>query len=68
MFLSKDDIIYSILIIFSIFFTGILADDCEIYKKIVGSSFPYKSDLEEVNGQCCRIHSVGCDEQNNINH
>ena len=67
MFLYKQISFYLVLIISSVYFTGgVFATDCDVYKKIVGNSFPYKDDLDKVNGNCCRV--VDCDAQNNINH
>ena len=53
MFSIKQNFIYLISIIFSVFCTGILANDCDVYKKIVGNSFPYKDRLDKANGNCC---------------
>jgi len=66
MVLNKQNLVYSILIVFSVFVTGILSDDCELYKKLVGNTFPYKDDIEKYNGFCCRANNLVCDEQNNI--
>jgi len=67
MILNKQNFIYLILIIFSIYCTGVAATDCDVYKGIVGNYQLYKEDLEGVNGQCCRLdHRMKCDAQNNI--
>jgi len=66
MFINKQKFIYLILIIFSIYCTGILAADCDIYKKIVGNN--YDEELEEVNGNCCELKKVKCDLHNNITY
>jgi len=67
MILNKQSIIYLILTIFSVYCTGILASDCDVYKEIIGNHFLYKEDLDKVNGNCCRLdYKVGCDDQNNI--
>jgi len=68
MFLNKQSFIFSIVLLFSVFFTEkVFATDCDVYKNIVGNSFPYKDKLEEVNGNCCRVSTyVKCDDQSNI--
>ncbi len=60
--------IYLISIIFSIYFTGILATDCDVYKSIIGNTNPYKLDLDRANGRCCKVNSndLKCDDQDNI--
>jgi len=69
MFLNHKNIIYSILIIFSVYCTGILATDCDIYKNIYDSCYKYNKNLEEVNGNCCNLkNEVECDIQNNITY
>jgi len=67
MILNKQSLIYLILIIFSVFFTGIKATDCDVYKDIIGNQYPYKDDLDKMNGNCCRMEDrLKCDAQNNI--
>jgi len=66
MFLSKQNFIYLILLIFSVCCTRILATDCDIYKGLAGTTFPYQNQLNEVNGNCCRLGDVRCDDNDNI--
>jgi len=71
MFVNKLNFIYVILLTFSVYCTGILATDCDVYKKIVGNSFSYKERLDKANGNCCisdfqTNYHIKCDSQNNI--
>jgi len=67
MILNKQNFIYLLLIIFSVYCTGITATDCDVYKGIVGNYHIYKEDLDHVNGNCCRLDNrLKCDSQNNI--
>lgn len=66
MFSSKQNFIYLILLIFSVYCTGILATDCDVYKSLAGTTFPYEDELKKVNGNCCRLGDVECDDQDNI--
>jgi len=66
MFSSKQNFIYLILLIFSVYCTGILATDCDVYKSLAGTTFPYEDELKKMNGNCCRLGDVECDDQDNI--
>jgi len=67
MILNKQGFIYLILIIFLVYFTGIEATDCDVYKGIIGDEYPYIDDWNRMNGNCCRMQDrLKCDAQNNI--
>jgi len=71
MFINKQSFSYILLIIFSVYCTGIIATDCDVYKKIIGNDLPYKLYLDEANGNCCAMANsysdeLNCDSQNNI--
>ena len=59
-------ILFLILLIFSVYCTGILATDCDVYKSLAGTTFPYEDELKKMNGNCCRLGDVECDDQDNI--
>jgi len=67
MILNKQNFIYLIFIIFSVYCSGIIATDCDVYKGIVENHPLYKEDFDKVNGNCCRLENrLRCDDKNNI--